>query len=282
MIRLIETGGTLCMIPGPHGLVPQAGRVAAILPAGVACEAITPLIDSANVGPLLWNQLLDRIAAAKGPVIVTHGTDTMAYTGAALDAALAGTGASVVLTGAMQPLGTKGGDAEANLSLALDVAGRPYPGLRLAFAGKVMPAGRITKQHSTAAHAFRRAGDPAPATPPPSRRFADRKLAVLTLTPGMPSDMLLAALSTLDGAVLRVFGSGTAPAVPGLADALATAVANGCRIWAISQCASGGLMPGTYAAGAALWQAGVENAGMLSAEQALTRLWLALSVPELP
>jgi L-asparaginase len=46
---------------------------------------------------------------------------------------------------------------------------------------------------------------------------------------------------------------------------------------AISQCAAGGLTPGAYAAGAALWAAGVENGRELSAEQALTRLWLRLS-----
>ena len=240
-------------------------------------EAILPLRDSADVGPALWNQLLDRIAAAEGPVIVTHGTDTMAYTGAALDAALVGRAGVVVLTGAMQPLATPGGDAEANLSLALDVALRTTGGVRLAFAGKVLPAGRITKQHSATANAFRRAGAAQPASPPPARRFADRRVAVLTLTPGMPSEMLAAALATLDGAVLRVFGAGTAPSASGLGRVLAEATARGCRIWAISQCASGGLMPGAYAAGAVLWQAGVENAGLLSAEQALVRLWLALS-----
>jgi L-asparaginase len=53
--------------------------------------------------------------------------------------------------------------------------------------------------------------------------------------------------------------------------------AKGKPMIAVSQCAAGGLEPGAYAAGAPLWTAGVENGGQMSAEQALTRLWLRLS-----
>lgn len=285
-LTLIETGGTICMEAGPMGLQPVPDLVGAAIHAlrpglRLLSQALQPLVDSADVGPLVWNSLLDRIEAAPGPVLITHGTDTMAFTGAALDAALAGQGRVVILCGSMRPLGVAGSDAPGNLALALTAAETAKPGVWLAFAGHLMPAGAITKIHSEAEFAFQPTGDLHAPPKPLARRYdANFALGVVTVTPGLSSRAVEAALAGLDGAVLRVFGAGTLP--KGLADALAAATARGCQIVAISQCAAGGLSPGTYAAGAAIWAAGVENGAMLSIEQALTRLWLRLSATNQP
>jgi L-asparaginase len=268
------------MVPGEAGLVPARGRVEAALSAmGVQArtEAMDPLVDSAEVGPEHWNWMLDRVRAAPGPVLITHGTDTMAFTGAALDAALAGQGRRVVLCGSMHPLGA-GRDAEANLALAIDASNSGTLGVQLAFAGRLLPAGAITKTHSTSVHAFSRSGDPAPAPVPPAKTYnPGKRLAILTLSPGLDAHVLDAMLAGLHGAVLRVYGAGTMPVTSGLAQPIARAVARGCKIVAVAQTAKGGLTPGAYAAGAPLWAAGVENGGRMSPEQALTRLWLRLS-----
>lgn len=278
-LTLIETGGTICMTDGPDGLIPApekvAGALARIAPGqGLDHQRLDPLTDSADVGPLVWNRLLDRIDAAPGAVIVTHGTDTMAFTGAALDAALAGQGRCVVLTGSMHPLGVAGSDAEANLSLAIQTALGGKPGLHLAFNGEILPAGRVSKQNSMAAAAFAVTGDTAPPKRSASRYDPLKSVGLVTLTPGLLPRALAAQLDALDGAVLRVFGAGTMPAA--LAETLMAR--NGKPMVAVSQCGAGGLAPGAYAAGAALWAAGVENGGEMSAEQALTRLWLRLSL----
>jgi L-asparaginase len=278
-LTLIETGGTICMEQGPDGLRPSDRLLSAALAQldpdlNVTRHALSPLIDSAEVGPALWNHLLDLIEAASGPVLITHGTDTMAFTGAALDAALAGQRKVVVLCGSMQPLGT-GGDAETNLALALKAAQSAVPGLWLAFAGQILAAGGITKVNSVADRAFAVAGDLAPPRTAARRFDLTKRVGLVTITPGLRADSLAQMLAALDGAVLRVYGAGTLPAT--LAAPLALASRNGCRITAISQCLAGGLEPGAYAAGAALWAAGVEKGGLLSAEQALTRLWLTLS-----
>lgn len=275
MTLLLHTGGTIGMRPGPHGLTPAPGVVEAAVGARAQVIAFDPLIDSAEISARHWNRLLDLIEAEAGPVVITHGTDTMAYTGAALSQALAGWPHPVVLTGSMHPLGTMGGDAEGNLDLALGA--RPGAGVWLAFAGRLLPAAGLVKTESQADDAFRATPQPAEAGPWRRRRFAAARLAVLTVSPGMPAAMLEAALGALDGAVLRVFGAGTIPSDPELAGVLARAVATGRRLRAVSACENGGLAPGAYAAGAPLWRAGVANGGTETAEAALIRLWLALS-----
>lgn len=278
-LTLIETGGTICMTAGPDGLRPAPEKVAAALAQIAPGQKLDhqkpePLIDSADLGPAVWNVLLDRITAAPGPVIVTHGTDTMAFTGAALHAALAGQGRVVVLTGSMHPLGQPGGDAEGNLALAIKTALGQTRGVQLAFGGQVLPAGAVSKQNSQAADAFAVAGDLSPPAQPHARRFdPDLSLGIVTLSPGLSPRAVAAMLGALDGVVLRVFGAGTMPGA--LAETLMAF--KGKPMVAVSQCARGGLEPGAYAAGAALWAAGVENGGLMSPEQALTRLWLRLS-----
>ena len=72
------------------------------------------------------------------------------------------------------------------------------------------------------------------------------------------------------------FGAGTMMGDPAILAALQGAIARGCRLRAVSQCEAGGLEAGAYAAGTAIWQAGVENGGVETPEVALVRLWLSL------
>lgn len=280
-LLIIYTGGTIGMVQGPEGLQPGSGlletALETLVPAGVSVtvEQFDPLIDSANIRPQDWNRMLDRIEGWQGGgVIVVHGTDTMAYSAAALSSALPDTTRPIVLCGSMVPLGM-GGDAEANLTLALTAALSHPPGVWLAFAGRLLPGAGLVKQDSHRADAFR--PTPQSAMPLPARRFADRRLAILSLSPGLPATALSACLAQLDGAVLRVFGAGTMMQDPAIEESLRSAIATGCRIRAVSQCENGGLEPAAYAAGAALWSAGVENGGPETAELALVRLWLSLS-----
>jgi L-asparaginase len=277
---LLHTGGTIGMAPTDSGLAPISGLVEksiqAALPEGVSLitEAFNPLIDSADITPDDWNHLLDRIAAhAPHPIIITHGTDTMAFTGAALSQALAGTDHRVILCGSMVPL-NMGGDAEANLERALAAALDPNSsGVNLAFAGQILRADGLVKRDSHSHNAFRATPQIAP-NPPKHRRFPRKRLAVLTLSPGIPAEFLTGALQSLDGAVLRVYGAGTAMSDPKILAAVTAAVQSGKRLRAVSQCETGGISQGSYAAGARLWAAGVENGGTQTAEAALIHLWL--------
>ncbi len=278
-LLLIHTGGTIGMAETPDGLAPRKGlvedAVTRRLPDGaeLVADVFDPLLDSADVGPSHWNRMLKTIRRHAGtPVIITHGTDTMAFTGAALSQALAGENRRVILCGSMLPLGQKG-DAEGNLDLAITAAAAQGAGVFLAFAGKLLPAAGLVKHHSHEADAFR--SQPQAALGVPQRRtFIDRKLAILTLSPGLPAVSLKAILETLDGAVLRIFGAGTAMNDGQLLKVIADAVASGKRLRAVSQCEAGGLEPGAYAAGAGLWGTGIENGATETPEAALIHLWL--------
>lgn len=279
-LLLIHTGGTIGMVPSDDGLSPQAGlveaAVAARLPAGVDMQqhVFRPLVDSANLGPTHWNEILDVIDAHPDcPVLVIQGTDTMAFTGAALSQALEGLGRRVVLCASMVPLGA-GGDAEGNLSSAIDALLHDKTvGVFLAFNNTLMSARAVVKHHSYALDSFR-AIPQDPMIQPKRRRFEAKRLAIVTLAAGLPATALTAMLAELDGAVLRVFGTGTIMSDAGLIAALSQAVARGVQIRAVSQCEVGSLEPGTYAAGAALWNTGVQNGGRETPEAALIHLWL--------
>jgi L-asparaginase len=263
------------MVPSPKGLRPEPGRVEGYVGQRARIVAFDPLVDSADVGWRTWNQLLDLIEgeSCTSRVIITHGTDTMAYTGAALSQVLASGLHRVVLCGSMRPLGT-GGDAEANIDFAFSAD--PEPGVWLAFAGRLLPAAGLVKVDSSRLDSFRSIPQEPPSIPLGSR-FRKANLAVLTLTPDMPHAMLLAALETLDGAVLRLFGAGTLPENPKILGAISNAVDRGVKLRAVSACESGGIIAGTYASGSQLFNLGVENGGRETPELALIRLWLSIS-----
>lgn len=279
-LLLIHTGGTIGMVPSDEGLTPQEGlveaAVAARLPAGIELHQhiFSPLVDSSNLGPEHWNEILDAMDAHPDcPVLVIQGTDTMAFTGAALSQALQGLNRRVVLCASMVPLNA-GGDAEGNLSSAIDsLLHGTEEGVFLAFNTKLMPACAVVKHHSYALDSFR-AIPQDPTMPPKHRRFAPKKLAILTVAVGLPASALAAMLAELDGAVLRVFGTGTIMSDDGLLTVLSEAVQRGVHIRAVSQCEVGKLEPGIYAAGAPLWATGVQNGGRETPEAALIHLWL--------
>ena len=278
-LLLIHTGGTIGMRETDTGLAPceglVEGAIECMLPRGMQLrtEVFSPLVDSADISPQDWNRILDCIDThPEAAVLLTHGTDTMSFTGAALSQALVGLGRRVVLCGSMVPLGMNG-DAEGNLQLAIATAICPGEGVFLSFAQRVMHTSGLVKHDSSIPDSFR----PLPQATlkePKRRRFDDRRIAIMSLSPGLPALSLRAMLAELDGAVLRIYGSGTTMSDPSILDALSNAIQQGKRLRAVSQCETGGLKPGAYAAGRGLWEAGVENGGLETPEAAMIQLWL--------
>jgi L-asparaginase len=118
-------------------------------------------VDSTEVGPAHWgkvvNCILDNYDDFDG-FIVTHGTNTLAYTASALTFGLPRIGKPVVMTGANLPLGLPFSDATVNASNALLLVHKMIAegrgGVVVVFASRVMPGPRTKKANGTELEAF--------------------------------------------------------------------------------------------------------------------------------
>ncbi|MGQ7960064.1 asparaginase [Pseudomonas sp. SP16.1] len=300
-LLVLYTGGTIGMQMSADGLAPasgfearmraqQAGENAGELPQWTFRELL-PLLDSANMNPGHWLALRDVIVAAveadgHDAVLVLHGTDTLAYSAAALSFLLLGLQVPVLLTGAMQPAGVPGGDAWPNLFGAMRALQRGVaPGVHLYFNGQLLHGARCSKLRSDAFDAFqvlprRRRAEHAAIDARIDYRQVRRavNLAVLPLHPALQASHLRALLgSGVQGLLLECYGSGTGPAGDvELMAALNEAHARGVVLAAISQCPQGHVEFGVYAAGSRLAEAGLVSCGGMTREAALGKLFALL------
>jgi L-asparaginase len=300
-LLVLYTGGTIGMQMSADGLAPasgfearmrtqQASENASELPQWCFRELL-PLIDSANMNPGHWLALRDEIVTAvqtggHDAVLVLHGTDTLAYSAAALSFLLLGLDVPVVLSGAMQPAGVAGGDAWPNLFGAMRALHRGVkPGVHLYFNGQLLHGARCSKLRSDAFDAFQVL---------PRQRQAERatldaridfrqprqtvNLAVLPLHPAVQAGHLQALLASgVQGLLLECYGSGTGPAGDEqLMSVLREAHQRGVVLAAISQCAQGHVQFGVYAAGSRLAEVGLVSCGGMTREAALGKLFALL------
>ena len=82
---------------------------------------------------------------AKCPIVITHGTDTMAETGVYIQRAFPALDVPVILTGAMRPLGFEHSDGLQNLTESLLAARLLPPGVYIVIHGQVFTADRAVK-----------------------------------------------------------------------------------------------------------------------------------------
>ncbi len=283
-ILLIQTGGTIAMAPGPDGLAPRAGVIEAGLAAlgdlgPIEILRLDPAIDSANATFRDWNRIADAVAKGHDRFdgfVVAHGTDTLAFTAAALTFALAGLRKPVIVTGSMLPFGAAGSDAPRNLGDAIRAAKTAPAGVWVQFAGQLMHGARVRKAHSHALDAFVASPSDAPPLVQADRltvtEYRQPEIAILSMAPNQSVRAMVAVLAACDGVVLRVFGAGTLPNDPALMAALKDAGARGVLMIAVSSSPEGGVSFGTYAAGAPLIAAGVVDGGDMTVEAAYAKL----------
>jgi L-asparaginase len=102
------------------------------------------MIDSLDMTEADRARVVERCrGCAEDRLVVTHGTDTMAETARALQAAALGK--TVVLTGAMVPYAFGSSDGLFNLGSALSFAQVLAPGTYVAMNGRVFPGDRVRK-----------------------------------------------------------------------------------------------------------------------------------------
>jgi L-asparaginase len=213
---------------------------------------------------------------------------------------LRGADRPVILTGAQIPLVEPRSDALTNVQAALALAaGLPVGEVCVFFGRRLLRGNRSTKVSSTGLDAFD-APNAAPLAetgidialhperllPAAPRDFClpdfdPRAVAVLTIYPGMAARVVDAVLDdpALRGLVLCSYGAGNIPdAEPGLLKALAHAVARGVVVVNRTQCATGPVLQGAYATGAALNRIGVVPAADMTLEAAFAKLHVLLAI----
>ena len=299
---ILYTGGTIGMHASAAGLVPASGfearlrAEAAQRPAASSLEwrfhEIAPPIDSANMSQAHWLAMRDLIVEATeagvcNGVLILHGTDTLAYSAAALSFLLLGLPVPIVLTGSMLPAGAPHSDAWDNLFGALlHLTQGTAPGVHLFFHGHLLQGTRVTKRSSEQfdafAEALRPVAHPEPRLNLPTLDFRVRRrevnLACLPLYPGLRAEHVQALIdSGLQALLLECYGSGTGPTDnAALMSVLSQAHARGVVLAAISQCPEGQVHFGTYAAGSRLAECGVISGGGMTREAALAKLFALL------
>ncbi|HCJ29175.1 MAG TPA: asparaginase [Pseudomonas sp.] len=301
-IMVLYTGGTIGMQQSAEGLMPASGFASRlreqqnqqpelVLPDWQFRELLPP-IDSANMNQANWLAMVEAIRAGVEQdgcdgVLVLHGTDTLAYSAAALSFLLLGLEVPVLLTGSMLPAGVPGSDAWSNLFGALQALHAGVePGVHLYFSGKLMPGVRASKLGTSTLDAFDvsprlRQGQRAPIIPASLDYRQPRRpvgLAVWPFYPGIQASQLRGLLSNgVQGLLLECYGSGTGPADDAeLLAALKQAHERGVVLAAISQCPQGHVEFGIYAAGSKLAASGVISGGGMNREAALGKLFALL------
>ena len=239
-LLLIATGGTIASRETPEGLAPLVSSQMlrdSVPEAADFCElhAMQLLnIDSTNIQPEHWLMMVNAIEENfqnYDGFVITHGTDTMAYTAAALSYLIQTPGKPIVLTGSQKPLMAPISDAKKNLTDALRFAAQDeLSGVYLVFSGEAILGTRAKKVRSKSYAAFASINYPVAAfiDGPRVIRYAETadksqtpkfyhtlvpKVFVLKLVPGMEPDILDYVAEHYDAIIIESYGVGGLPFV---------------------------------------------------------------------
>ncbi len=237
-ILIITTGGTIASIETEHGLIPAltSEELLSYLH-GIDDEFnLTTMsilnLDSTNIEPEHWIMMAETIRENyydyDGFVII-HGTDTMAFTAAALSYLIQNSSKPIVLTGAQKPIGMEITDAKANLRDSIIYASDigSY-GVQIVFDGKVIAGTRAKKTKSLSYAASSSINYPYLALINDGRivRFLpeakvdepvtfynklNKKIVLLKLTPGFSPALIGEIFRLYDCVIIESFGVGGIP-----------------------------------------------------------------------
>ena len=237
-ILLIATGGTIASRHTPEGLAPQITpqELLSYVPdAASLCQidTVQPLnLDSTNVAPehwLLLAKLIEEQYDRYDGFVICHGTDTLAYTAAALSYLIQHTRKPIVLTGAQRSIDEDTTDAKVNLMDALRYACAGESGVCIVFGSHVIAGTRARKSRTKSYNAFTSLNVPDLASIHESRvvRYIpwedqgapvfyhrlNTRVFLLKLTPGMDPAAFAAAGKLCDGLIIESYGVGGIPEV---------------------------------------------------------------------
>lgn len=302
-ILLLTTGGTIASLAGSDGLEPhRSGVMERELTQLRTYYDITVLdvmcLDSSNIRPVEWQQLAQTIFEERSGydgIVVSHGTDTMAYTASAISFMLPNIDLPVVFTGSQLPLADMLSDGPENLRTAFAMAATGCPGVFLAFDRKVMLGCRAVKVRASGFSAFesvnaRYAGVVSnrglvldetvlPVSSGPARLAPQlqENVFLLKLTPGL-NPAIFDTLSAMgyQGIVIEAFGLGGVNVLHQGLEGIARAVKSGISVVVTTQCLYDSSDLRVYQVGNKLLELGVIQGRDMTSEAAMTKLMWAL------
>lgn len=302
-ILLIATGGTIACKQTSAGLAPQLSSEQLLSYVPQRAENVDSMelfrMDSSNIQPEEWRVMAEAVVDSVDKydgIVITHGTDTMAYTSSMLSFMLRGIDKPIVLTGAQYPIGAPDSDGLRNLGDALEAARLLPGGVYICFGGSVIRGCRAVKTRTMSLNAFESINCP------DVGRFEDGifipmagmdekhagkldfftniepRVALIKLIPGaLPATIVGLASCGVRGVVVEAFGLGGVHSIRrDHAESLHRLIEQNIPVILTSQCLYEASNPDIYQVSAPLRAAGVISARDMTTEAAVTKLMWAL------
>lgn len=236
-ILLIATGGTIASKPTENGLTPKltSDELLTFVPELTNICVVDAVqrfsLDSTNVTARHWLAIageIERSYDAYDGFVITHGTDTMAYTAAVLSYLIRQSRKPIVLTGSQKSIYERDSDARSNLiSAFIYAADEGASGVKIVFDHRVILGTRARKLRTKSYNAFSSINFPEIARirgnkvyyyieekyteQPIFSRSLNPNVFVLKLIPGIDLSLLHYIAEHYDALVIESFGVGGLP-----------------------------------------------------------------------
>ncbi len=303
-ILMLATGGTIASTSGDQGFEPTltGDQMLSLIPElAEVCEIDCKLVlnlDSSNMQPEDWKTIareaFDGLREYDG-IVITHGTDTMAYTSSILTYMLSNLSKPVILTGSQIAIMEPETDGKRNILDAFKVAASGCAGVYIVFDGLIIKGARARKVSTVSLRAFESidAGDagriengkvilerplpPANGAPLLDDSFI-QDVFLLKLIPGTRPEIIDVIVQMgYRGLVIEAFGSGGLPFTGrDLIPAVRRAAESNIPVVCLTQCDRGGADMSVYAVGLKSDDAGVICGYDMTTEGSVTKLMWAL------
>ena len=236
-ILLIGTGGTIASRQTDDGLAPSLSISELLEKVPEIADLCVPEclqlfnMDSTNIRPEHWLEIARTIRenySRYDGFVITHGTDTMAYTAAGLSYLIQDSPKPIVITGAQISVAQGDSDARRNMiDSFLCASDSRSHGVLIVFSGSVILGTRARKNYTKRFAAFASANYPEVARiqsghvfwfvmqePERDVVFSDSlcpNVGLIKLFPGITEDVITFMTDHYDGLVVECFGVGGLP-----------------------------------------------------------------------
>ena len=256
-------------------------------------------LDSSEMQPEHWSKLarlLHKKLPAFDGAVITHGTDTLAYTAAALSFMLPNLGKPIVLTGAQRPLREVRSDARLNLIDAVTSALNGPKEVTVCFDSHLYRGNRVRKVSVAEYDAFESPNFPVLGVLGVETRFEpglvrvgkpalvaelDPRVFLLKIFPGLDPRLPMSLLPKVRGLVIEAHGAGNFPFSEDLGRSLLPLFKEARRrkvpVVVVSQAHRNGVDLALYESGSAALAEGAISGGDLTPSAAVVKLMHAIA-----